>query len=113
MNAYFKKQDAVKNAVFDVTQDFMLQFCVDLMTIVLHNRGYGAERMTAAIEEFMELHNKYINAFNVKNPEADYFRELLDREMRSVFGDKTDPFDVRYPMAKEIRYDKPMRHKKK
>lgn len=45
MNAYLKKQQAVQNAVFDATQDFMLQFCVDLMTIVLHKRGYGAERI--------------------------------------------------------------------
>lgn len=112
-NAYLKKQQAVQNALFDATQDFMLQFCVDLMTIVLHNRGYGAERMTAVIEEFMEMHNKYIDAFDVKNPEADYVRELLDREMRSVFGDKADSFDVRYPMAKEIRYDKPLKHKKR
>lgn len=91
----------------------MLQFCVDLMTIVLHKRGYGAERMTAIIEEFIKLHDKYLTAFDVTHPEADYYRELLDREMRSVFGDKADPFEERYPTVKEIRYDKPYKHKKR
>lgn len=113
MNAYLKKQKAVQQAVFEAAQDFMMQFDVDIMTIVLHNRGFGAERMEAIINEFMELHDKYIAAFDVQDPEADYMRELLDREMRSVFGDKASPFNERYPIAKEIRYDKPLRHKKR
>lgn len=112
-NAYLKKQTAAQNAVFDTAQDFMLQFCVDLMTIVFHKRGYGAERMKDAIEDFMQLHDKYLTAFDVKHPEADYHRELLDREMRSVFGDEASPFEERYPMAKKIRYDKPMKQHKK
>ena len=49
-NAYLKKQKAAHQAVFEATQDFMMQYDVDIMTIVLHNRGFGAERMTAIIK---------------------------------------------------------------
>ena len=97
-----------------VAQEQMQQFDVDIWSMLLHNEeGYGKKRLTELIHKFIALHEKYIIAFDPKHPEADYFRELLDREMRDIWGEEADPFDVRFPYAKQIFYDKPMKHKKK
>lgn len=112
-NAYLNKQKAAHNAVFDTAQELVTQFCVDVFTIILHNREhYGHGRMLEVRAEFEELRKKYSVCFDTKHPEADYYRELLDREMRAVHGDEANKFEDRYPMAREILYDKPVKTEK-
>lgn len=112
-NAYLEKKNAEKRALIRAAQEMMAQYDVDIFTMVLHRRGYGEARMTELLHEFLKLQEEYLIAFDPNEPEADYYRELLDREMRAVYGEKADPFEVRYPMAKSIFYDRPLRHKKK
>jgi hypothetical protein len=112
-NGYLNRKNAERNALIFAAQDAMMQYDVDILTILLHSRGYGKTRMMTLIDEFIKLHDKYMIAFDPSEPEADYYRELLDREMRAVFGEDADPFEVRFPAAKQIFYDKPMKHKKR
>lgn len=110
-NAYLDRQKAKQDIMIRAAQEMMMQYDADIFAVLLHRRGYGAERMTALNKEFQEMHAKFLIAFDPKEPEADYYRELLDRELRDIYGDKMEPFEKRYPVAHDIRYDKPLRGK--
>lgn len=110
-NQYLDRQKAKQTIMLRVAQEIATQYAVDCFTVLLHERGYGAERMTALLKDFAEMQEKFLVAFDPKEPEADYYREVLDRELRAIYGSKADPFEVRYPAAYDILYDKPFRDK--
>ena len=115
MNAYLNKQKLERSAVFVAGWEEGAQYVQDCMMIALHNRGIGEKRMMEIMEDFKNIHNEHIVCFDPKEAEADYHRELLDREMKAILKDKAQPFEERYPVSIKIRYDKPLRerHRKK
>lgn len=54
-----------------------------------------------------KLDEHYSAAFDPDNVEADYVREEWDSVMRDIYGADADPFDKRYPYARDIHYLKP------
>lgn len=112
-NALLDKQMEVQSAVFAAGWEEGAQYALDCMMIALHNRGIGEIRMLEILEDFKKIHNEHIVCFDPKEAEADYHRELLDREMKSILKDKAQPFEERYPCSLKIRYDKPYKQHKK
>ena len=113
-NHYLEKQEAVRRANVIVAQDQMQQYDVDIWSVLLHNKkGFGKKVLRELITDFVALHEKYLIAFDPTHPEADYYRELLDRELREIWGDEMEEFEQRHPFAKKIRYDKPAKHQHK
>lgn len=80
------------------------QLMMDTAQIALHNLGWGYERIYKFCEDWMELRKHYTEAFRPENPEADVYREHLDRAIADILKDKAEltPFTERYPDVKNI-----------
>ena len=69
---------------------------------------FGAERLDKIFQALKTVADEYHIAFT-NDKEADYYQEMLDRQIRDIWGDKTMPFYERYPELKKVRYDKAMK----
>ena len=113
-NSYLDKQRAMKQGFLDVGEQFGMQKMWDYIQIVLHDPAimgkdtFGAERLNKIFEAMKSMADEYHTAFTT-DKEADYYQEMLDRQLLDIWGDKTLPFYERYPDLKQIRYDKAMK----
>ena len=113
-NAYLDKQKAKQDKIIRTAQDVAVQYTFDCMVSAMRENNRVSKTAILEIREiFDEKFEKFLVCFDPKHPEADYYRELLDRDQREVFREKAESFEERYPSAYDIRYDKPDRHKKK
>lgn len=113
-NAYMNKQKKQREEIIQAAQDIASQFIVDCMISAMReNNKVSKNAVKEILAEFEKKRTKYIVCFDPKHPEADYYRELLDRDQKEVFGAATKLFDERYPFAYDIRYDKPLRNKER
>lgn len=113
-NSYLDRQSAKQDIIIRAAQDIATQFSADcFISAMRENNRVSKNVVKEILEDYKKKHEKYIVCFDPKHPEADYYRELLDRDQREVFGNETAPFEERYPVAHDIRYDKPLRHKKR
>ena len=113
-NSYLEKQRAMQQGFLDVGEQFGLQKMWDYVQIVLHDPKvmgkdtFGAERLDKIFQALKTVADEYHIAFT-NDKEADYYQEMLDRQIRDIWGDKTMPFYERYPELKQVRYDKAMK----
>lgn len=113
-NAYLDKRKAEIDANVVAGQDAATQFTIDCMMRLLHRHyGFGESRAHFLVTRLIEMMSEERKMFDPEEPEADYKREVADRELKETFGKYFNPFDERYPHARKIRYDKPARKKKK
>lgn len=109
---YFEKKVARENALILTARNLAEQYMMDCLVCSMRKNGISKNKVAQIVKDSAEFYDKFLICFDRKHPEADYYRELLDREQRDVFADKTDKFEDRYPAAYQIYYDKPMRHKR-
>ena len=111
---YMAKQRAMYQGLLDVGEQLGMQKMWDYVQIVLHNPAimgkdtFGACRLDIIFQELKVMADEYHTAFTT-DKEADYYQELMDRQLRDIWGDKTLPFYERYPELKKVRYDKAMK----
>ena len=111
---YLDRQRAMYQGLLDVGERLGMQKMWDYVQIVLHNPKvmskdtFGEERLNNIFEELKVMADEYHTAFTT-DKEADYYQEMLDRQLRDIYGDKTMPFYERYPELKQVRYDKAMK----
>lgn len=102
-NAYLAKQRALQNELFKEGFDHGLQWGFDMAIIAMHREfGIGENRAKRFRDRLQEAQDEFHDAV-LANDETDVKRELLDRELRSIYGDLEYDFNERYPGAK--RYD--------
>ena len=108
---YLAQQRMMQQCFIDVGEQFGIQKMWDYICIVLHDPKvmgkdtFGAKRLEKIFEAMKKMADEYSTAFS-QDKEADYYQEMLDRQLRDIWGDKAEPFYVRYPDLKKIKYDK-------
>lgn len=111
-NSYLKKQMDRNNFYFQTGEQVGFQRCLDYMQVLLRNPKYvgrdtfGRKRWELLYKGLEECDKTYGAAFTM-SVDADVCQEGLDSHIREIFHDDTLPFKERYPMIKEIKYDKP------
>ena len=106
-SGFMEKQLAIRQALIQASERVTQQLMLDTLQIAIHNEfGFGYDRIKKLTDAWGETYNYYHDALNIKNMEADYLQECLDRELRYILKDNQDviPFKERYPEIKEITY---------
>lgn len=108
MNSYLAKQRAVIDETFRIAERITRQFDVDSYQIALARYaklGLGHQRIMEITELAEQVREEYRKAFE-KDPEADVYREHLDRELAEISkGRPIIPYEERYPEMKKITYE--------
>ena len=106
-NAYALKQIENRKLWMDVQRIFTMQYCGDLMAIMLHREfGFGAERCNRALEEFSKLHDEfYIEAImdDAVDRDLNFTKGNIDNLLREIFKEDVLPWEERYFFLKDIR----------
>lgn len=88
------------------------QYTLDCVEIALHERfGWGYDRIKKLIEAVTEVADYYAPSMDAKNIEQPIYQERMDNALLSFIGEKQEfaPFNMRYPLIIEQRYDKPFK----
>ena len=99
--------DAGMRTGCQLTTDFICETLRD-PNVMGKTRVLSRESIEKIFAHCTKLDAYYHMAFS-DHVEADYVREKWDSVMRDIFGDDADPFEKRYPYAKEIKYLKPQK----
>ena len=108
-NEYAVRQKAAQQAVFVAGMALGFQQAMDYVQCALHDPEVmgrdtlGRERIDKVSTGVMKRDEKYSIAYTTQD-EADYYQELLDRELRAIYGEDLVPFDKRHPYLKKYIY---------
>ena len=104
----FAQQIALeKQVAFDIGMKVGRQQTIDMLQIALRKEhGWGEKRLYDLLMNMKELVEYFWPAFDVKDDECDYYRELLDRALAENCGKEHPliPFDERYEYLKKVNY---------
>lgn len=88
------------------------QFCNDIYQSLLNDSDvvgkdvFGAKRMLKLHDAVTEAEIYYRPALWPRtHPEADVCQQKLDAKMGKIWGEKADPFSIRYPFLLEPIYE--------
>ena len=110
-NPFLDKIKEEKLACIRAGMDTSWQEFWDLLCITLNDPDvmgkdtFGKERLLKlrkALEEREEIYSKGMNS----GPEADYYQEKLDENLRRIFGPDLAPYKDRYPYIPQLNYTK-------
>lgn len=113
-NAYLQKKHEEAQYYLNLGEAIATQKMWDIFQIVLHDPAvmgkdtFGKTRFARIYKEMKAMVDEYHTAFT-SHKEADYYQELLDRQLREIWGDELRTFYERYPDIKKIQYDKARR----
>ena len=104
---YAQRHKATIQTAFDIGLSIGRQQNIDMLQIALHKlHGMGEKRIWELLMEMKDLFDYFSPAFDVKDPECDYYRELLDRALSENCGKEHPliPFNERYEYLKQVNY---------
>lgn len=109
-NGYAQRVALARETYLKIGQDFGALKMADLVEIALNDpetmgKALGEKKIRRIFEKVSELEKTFEAAFYA-NPEQDYWQEVMDRQLKQIFGKDFSPFAERYPMMKKIRYDR-------
>lgn len=110
-NEYLAQRHQALQLGIDLGEKLGIQKMWDYLCITLHDPNvmgkdtFGANRLEKVFDSMQKLANEYHIAFT-QDKEADYYQDLMDRQLKDIYGDKAEPFYVRYPDLKQIQYNK-------
>lgn len=110
-NSFLDKIKQEKLQCIRAGMDTAWQEYWDLMCLVLHDPDvmgkdtFGKERLLKIRKAIEEREDFYAKALN-SGPEADYYQEKMDAELRGIFGENVAPFKDRYPYVPQLDYTK-------
>ena len=110
-NAFMNQQREMQQYYFQIGEEVGFQRCLDYMQCLLRNHKYvgkdtfGRKRWEKLYEGLKECDRAFGDAFT-QGKEADYCQEKLDANIREIFEEDTLPFAQRYPMFKQVKYNK-------
>lgn len=111
-NGYLERQRKIEDAMFSAGRDTGMQYMADIYEATLNDKALlGDDALSApAIRRLREAvkanADKYLRAFDIKDPEADYWQERLDAKLRKIWQDMFAPWAARYTQMRQCRYDK-------
>lgn len=112
MSAHSKQMTDMQLKCINIGENMGMQEMWDCIQLALRDPNVmgkdtiGRGRMTKIFDRMSELIEEYHVAFT-KDPEADYYQEKLDAQLREIWGDELKTFYERYPYVKKMGYDKP------
>lgn len=110
-NEYLKKQKERDRKNFAAGLQAGMQLACDYITMALRDPDcmgkdtFGRGRIEKLLSKSMEMDDHFWVAFG-DDVEADYVQEEMDARLREVYGDELVPFAQRYPMVKQMGYQK-------
>lgn len=113
-NGYLQKRQAMNQGFLDAGESLGMQKMWDYVQLALRDPDVmgkdvlGRGRLEKIFGKLKELADTYHTAFT-DSPEADYYQEKMDAQLREVWGDDFHPFYDRYPQLKQFQYHKPMK----
>lgn len=114
-NEFLKKRDARDGCFFEAGMQTGVQLVTDYISQSLHDpnvmgktRVLNRKTLDKIFENCAKLDDHFSLAFS-NHVEADYRREEWDAVMKDIWGDDADPFEKRYPYAKDFQYLKPQK----
>lgn len=114
-NEFLKKRDDRDRRFFDAGMQTGLQLAADYIAQSLHDpdvmgktRVLNRKTLDKIFINCEKLDAHFSMAFS-NHVEADYRREEWDAVMRDIYGADADPFEKRYPYAKDFQYLKPQK----
>ena len=107
-----ERMAAEKQAAFDIGLRIGRQQSIDLVQLALQSKhGFAEKRMWELLTEMTRMFDEFKPAFDVKHPECDYYREMLDRALAQSCGKEHPliPFHERYEDLKQVTYGRKKR----
>ena len=87
-----------------------LQFNNDLYHMALNDSDvvgkdiFGSGRLENIHHAVEDLSNRFADALDASRPEADVFRDKIDKRLQKALKDKFQPWEIRYPELKAVKY---------
>lgn len=113
MSNYLKQLKEAYRRGFNDGMDTGVQLMDDFVSMSLHdpnvmgkNRVMNRGSIDKIFANCSKLDDHFNRAFDTNDVEADYIREEMDAALRDIYEEDADPFEKRYPYAKEISYVK-------
>lgn len=113
-NAYLQRRQALNQGFLDAGEQMGMQKMWDYVQLALRDPDVmgkdvlGRNRLEKIFGKLKDLSKEYHTAFT-DDPEADYYQEKIDRQLKEVWGKDFSPFYDRYPQLKQFKYDKAMK----
>ena len=111
-NSFLDRQRKMEDAIFNAGLRCGIQYNNDIYHIILNDPDimgkdvFGAKRLEKIHRAAEAASEYYEPALDAKNPEADVFRERLDKKLKKIWGERLVPFERRLDELKECRYGK-------
>ncbi len=108
-NAYL---EAINKARLDGVQigiDIGMQMACDMISLSLRDPAvmgkdtFSAKRLEPVMQDALKKRGLYAPAWG-GGPEADYYQEKMDANLKEAYAGRFEPFFQRYPYCKENRY---------
>ena len=113
MSNYLQQLKEAYRKGFNHGMDTGVQLMDDFISMSLHdpevmgkNRVLNSSSINKIFDNCSKLDDHFSRAFDIEDVEADYIRAEMDDALRNIYHDRADPFEKRYPYAKDIRYYK-------
>lgn len=100
-NAFLEKQRQREDDIFSAGLRCGIQYNNDIYHIVLNDPDvmgkdtFGAARLEKIHKAAEEASDYYSVALDARKPEADVYRERMDRKLRKIWKDRLIPFEER------------------
>ena len=108
-SGFLEKQNQIRRMYVEAAERVTQQLMLDTLQVTLHEEfGWGYDRIKRLTDAWGSCYNHFHSALNIKDVEADYLQEILDRKLRDILKDHQEllPFRERYPEIKEITYER-------
>ena len=109
-NAFLERQRQMEDAMFQAGMRCGIQYNNDIDHIVLNDPDImgkdvmGAKRLEKIHKAAEAMSEYYEPALDARKPEADVFRDRMDKKLRKIWGDRMVPFEERLDELKKCRY---------
>ena len=100
-NAFLEQQRKMEDAIFSAGIRCGIQWNNDIYHMVLNDPKvmgkdtFGAVRLERIHKAAEEASDYYYLALDARNPEADVYRDRIDRRLRKIWKDRLIPFEDR------------------
>lgn len=109
-SAFLERQRQTEDRMFSAGMRCGIQYNNDIYHVVLNDPEimgkdtFGAERLEKIHRAAERMSDYYSPALDASDPEADYYRDKLDKRLRKIWKDKLLPFEERLHELKKISY---------
>jgi hypothetical protein len=96
-SGYLDKIASAKREGFITGQLFTRQYCLDQAAIVLNREfGFGSERLEKFCDAMCKMYDECCDIINSDTKDIEYTKSTMDAALKQIYGDKFQPWEVRY-----------------